>query len=108
MSMKPENIVGGKGRRERAVSDLYPTPKEATFALLDLIAPFMPVGGGSLGTSLRRRRYGPGDPRKGLYRYRNRYSLRHGLSYRVRPCRRVLDYHKPTFHVGAGICAARV
>lgn len=66
MSMKPENIIGGKGRQDRAASDLYPTPKDVTFALLDLIAPFLPAGGGNLGTSLRRRRYGERYPRKGL------------------------------------------
>ena len=45
MSLKAENIIGGKGKKARPASDLYPTPKEATFALLDLISPFLPRGG---------------------------------------------------------------
>lgn len=45
MSLKAQNIVGGKGEKKRPASDLYPTPKEATFALLDLVSPFLPSGG---------------------------------------------------------------
>lgn len=38
MSMKIENLVGAGAKNGRKKNDLYPTPKEATFALLDLIA----------------------------------------------------------------------
>lgn len=45
MSMIAENMIGGNGKKERPASDFYPTPREATIVLLDLIAPFLKSGG---------------------------------------------------------------
>ena len=53
MSMDAKGIIGGGKKESRKASDLYPPPREATFALLDLIAPILPAGGGDLGTGLR-------------------------------------------------------
>ncbi len=41
MSIKVENLVGAGAKNGRRKSDLYPTPKEATFTLLDLLSPVL-------------------------------------------------------------------
>lgn len=61
MSLKGETIIGGGSKAQRQASDFYPTPKEVTYALLDLVHPLMPRGG-NLGASLRSRGHGRGYP----------------------------------------------
>ena len=45
MTVPANRIVGAGDKEKRKASDFYPTPKEATFALLDLLAPYLRAGG---------------------------------------------------------------
>lgn len=45
MTVQANRIVGAGDKEKRKASDFYPTPKEATFALLDLLAPYLRAGG---------------------------------------------------------------
>ena len=45
MSMDAKGIIGGGNKERRKASDLYPTPREVTIAILDLISPYLPSGG---------------------------------------------------------------
>lgn len=45
MTVQANRIVGAGDKEKRKASDFYPTPTEATFALLDLLGPYLRAGG---------------------------------------------------------------